>query len=359
MALLFWEGFDSYTSLTELQTARPLVSTAFSSGFGGNYPPAWNNTGGRFNGKCLQNATYTLWGRVIVTTPTKSSYNELYTGRAVKTTSGGLICFWGTTNDTLPEVFVDVTGGQVRAWAGGNGVVTGSVLLGQTAPSIMSSGWNWIEARAKISSTNSTPDGEFEVWLNNVKIISNTACITRYYNAATGYKGVNTQATVGISDDMYVLDTTGPAPWNTVLGDCRIATVPVVSDRGPNDGNVSTGNTNHWTVVDEIPFGTSDYIQFPTDVTNKGEMFGISNLPNTNVFSVIAATVVTVANKSDAGNAVGKIVVRTNDTYSNSNVAYLATSAEVLRYDILTHPVTGTLWSFSDLQSANVGFYTV
>lgn len=342
MALLFWDGLDSYNILGDFTSSKPMVNPAFAGGFGG-YSPDFSKTGGRYNGCRISQSAYSVWGKITVTTS-----SELYTGRAVYSTGNGLLlCFWGTTGSTTPECYVDVSSGVVRAYN------SSGTLLGQSSVDypFLYNVWNWIEARAIISTNNSTADGTIEVWLNNRKVISNTACITKYFNASTGFGGVNSQITGGSTDDMYVTDTTGPAPLNGRLGDCRIMNLPVISDASPNDGTVANGSAHYLWVNDSVGWN-NNVITMTT--SGQKELFDVDNLP-TNANQIYALSVLSISKKSDAGTANVKNIIVANNASYNATPYQLLTSFSWNRTEYTTNPNTGSQWTYSQVSDMKIG----
>jgi len=273
MALLFWEGFDSYSNAFQLYNTRANVLNAnWDRSIGNKYQSSgsFSSTAGRYgkSGITYQYNNTDCWGMIYVGNTT-----ELYTGRAIYVTATkdtSLVCVWGnnnpfvptpTSSTVVPEVWFDVSSGTVRAFGKGNASYNTSLYSSRTSGSNNAIGssnaalsygtWNWLETRVKLSSSSTTFDGVVEVWINNTLVLSNTACVTRSSNSVTGYHGVNYWCTIGTwetygtgggwsVDDIYVLDTTGPAPWNTRLGDSRIVSLPVVSN-GPVNTNTTPG----------------------------------------------------------------------------------------------------------------------
>lgn len=375
MALIFWEGFDSYSTLADLYTAERLnYNLSYLSSFSyGNY--TFSATGGRFGGRAVQDCAVSFAGigtadlsRVVFINPV----NEVWTGRAIKRNiSGGYLvlqCINMTGSDPMP------CDGMIRAEADGSIVVSRSATygwwsdgtwgttIGNTAPGVFTNGvWNFIETRWKQSTTTTSSDGIVEVWLNNNLVLSIPNANTRVSAANISTVSIisRDKSTNVFTDDVYALDTSGPAPWNTRLGDCRIVSVAVNADANPNDGVVSTGNVNHWTVVDEIPYSAADWLTLGSAGVGTGEMFKHAALPSTNVFSVLATSVVAVAGKSDAGNATFKLSIQSGSTRANSNTQYLSTSNSYYRQDFTTNPDTSAQWTNSQWEASNVGVFIV
>jgi len=62
MALLFWEGFDLYSSGSQLLIARPLVQADYYTSYG--ILPNFTTTGGRFGGGAGYQNYRTGWGLI-------------------------------------------------------------------------------------------------------------------------------------------------------------------------------------------------------------------------------------------------------------------------------------------------------
>lgn len=357
MALLFWEGFDSYSSISQLMIAKPHVQGSYYTAFGSI--PEFTTNAGRFGGCAGIQGYWTGWGLINISgfaNPT-----ELYTGRAVRVGGdNGLICFWGNAGGTgYADVFLYCASGFISAYrvnASDQNVLLGTAPVGNFTINT----WHWLEARCKMSTNNASNDGIVEVWLNNQLIISNTSCTTKRSNTSTYYMGTNliTGTTTNTPscywDDIYITDTSGPAPWNGRLGDLRIATVSPNFDVGANSGTPSTGST-HWGVIDERPYNTSDYLTIPNTPGNK-ETFYINKIP-TIANSIFGVSVVSVQQKSDAGASNSHTVLVSNNSgyVSNSNTRSLSTSWAIYVDDFVVNPESNTNWTYADFSNTQIG----
>lgn len=357
MALLFWEGFDFYPSLNDLVTAKPEVAPGYMVGFG-SYPN-YQSSEGRFGRYSIGGGYWVYWGKIDVV-----SYNatELYTGRAIKhPVNNGLICFWGNNGGgtNQPDIWSYVDNGTVYVYRYNSSGT--NILLGQSEARIFKYNiWNWIEMRCKLSTDNASTDGIVEFWLNGNRIINLTNVTTKRSNTTTCFQGVNFQSGINTNggewrvDDIYITDTTGPAPWNGRLGDLRIVTVSPNYDVGANSGTPSTGNT-HWGVIDERPYNTSDYLTIPNTPGNK-ETFYINNIP-TIANSIFAVSVMSVQQKSDAGTCNTHTFLTSNNSgyTSNSNTIQLTTTYSGWVDYYITNPETGNSWSYSEISNTQIG----
>lgn len=375
MALLFWEGFDSFSSYTQLNGNVPgwnfYWDSIGSSGMAQNLI-----TAGRYGGQALYPGTQSesYWGKI---TFTSSAPDDIYTGRAINVgVPFGLLCFWGNSTLTsgyagtgpAPDVWIEYIGtGALRVfnhqgatWANSIAYGGGKNLIGTTALGVMRSGvYQWIEVRVKASTSNTTSDGIVEIWIEGIKVFSNTSCVTKANNSSTGYNGISTNSLKGSgwggADDFYITDTTGPAPWNGRLGDVRIANIVPNSDvPGANSGTPSTG-TAHWSTVDELPFNTSDYIYIPNSPGSL-ERFNRTSLPTTpNTILAIAPSLWVL--KSDAGTAnLHNILYNNSSGYQvNGNTVSVSTSYARYRDSYDTNPETGLQWTNANVANLQLG----
>lgn len=377
MALLFWEGFDSISSWTELNTNVSGWNSTWDRSDYAGYMVQNLITSGRYGGQSLWPGSWSgvSWGKI---TFSSSSPGEIYTGRAVNLgIPVGILCFWGNStldagyNNTgpAPDVWIEYIGtGALRIYNHqGGATITdsrtyggGKNLIGTTSLGVIRPGtYQWLEVRIKASSSNTTSDGIVEVWVEGNKVFSNTSCVTKANNSTTGYNGVNTNILRDFgwygADDFYVTDTTGSAPWNTRLGDVRIANIVPSSDvPGANSGTPSTG-TAHWSTVDELPYNTSDYVYIPNTSGNK-ERFNKTSLPSTpNTIFAIAPAV--WAAKSDAGIANLHNILISNSSGYQVNGTTVSISTGFVRYrdSFTTNPETSAQWSFANVANLQLG----
>lgn len=245
MALLFWEGFDSYSSMADLRAARPFIYPNWNTRLG--WEALFYTSGGRFGGARIV-GDGNVWGPGLIHIGALGySPTEMFTGHGVYLPNGyadgdGLLQIFG-------NAFTSSTG-DVRITINNGGIIyaynfNNTLLANSASGTVTSANWFWLETRTKMSTNSSTADGIFEVWVNNTKVLSNTACITKRSNSSTGWGGISFQsyyADGGNSfDDIYITDTSGSAPWNGRLGDCRIVSLPPVKN-GIYNTNTSTAN---------------------------------------------------------------------------------------------------------------------
>lgn len=368
MALILFDGLDNYDNWTTFISSR----TSFTAPV--NY--IWSATGGRFGGSSfvLNNNTATAdLGNVYYNNTNLGG--DVWTGRAVNVqTIPSELWLVGCgpnvkTTTSLGSEDVDLlvscsADGTISLYRGRGVRFNGSTLLASTAPGVFLSGrWNWLEVRMKVHPTT----GVAEVWLNNQQVLSYSGNTKN--SAATTANSMNcifqggmayaSGANLLYQDDFYFLDTTGSAPWNTRLGDVRIANiVPVADVPGANTGTQTTGTT-HFGVVDELPPNTTDYIMLPGAAGNL-ERFRASNLTSipTTVFGVQLCSRL---QKSDAGtaNIQLQLIANGSNFVANTNTLTTSTSWIVQTGALTLNPETGQSWTTANISGMQIGLTTV
>lgn len=383
MALLFWEGFDSYNNMVEISSRTTVSNVTILKDC--TEWAAIEAGGGRFAGRCLRvfDSGYS-GGQILFTNPVR----ELWTGKAIyifsssaaafptegTTIGGGCVLnaynMTGSLNFWNTECHLQVkANGAIYAYLGGTiryqyfaqyaGGYNRQGLLGNTSPGAFSfDAWHYLETRYRQSTSNTSSDGIIEVWIDNNQVLNITGVNTRVTNAVTNVSSCMLAGTSGgylTFDDVYVLDTNGSSPWNSRLGDIRIATVVPNTDVGANSGTPSTGTT-HWGVIDERPLNTSDYLTIP-NVANNTERFYISALP-TVPGSIYGVAITSVQQKSDAGSCNTRTLLQSNTTgyIANSGVNTLTTSWTTYRDDYVLNPNTSSQWTVSEFANTQIGF---
>jgi hypothetical protein len=340
MAMLHADGFDRYAAAADLYSLFYAGSTMSLS-----------TTGGRFGGGAVFSNG---GGNYIKFTGTLAL--ELWTGFAINfsdaTNNDRCICSFtsGGSSDAGVEGMVTYNGssGVIKAWRGAI-----NTLLGSSATTI-TTGWHWIDVHYKYSATV----GIFEVWLDGVQLINLTSQNTARNAGQTSLTGVqlvsanNSGANTCYFDDWVINDTTG-AQNNGRVGDSKIETLVPTLDATPNNGTPSTG-VNHYAVVDEVPWNTTDYITM-TNTTGQEELFGFSSLSSTPV-SIAGAIASFIGQNSDAGSANLETVVKSSTTESDGASTALTSSWKLYRTILELDPNTSAAWGATAVNAVKAGW---
>jgi len=244
--------------------------------------------------------------------------------------------------------------GTVSAYRG-NASSGGGTLLGSSSLPLMANVFNYLEI--KITIDNSA--GVFIVRLNgNPTPILNLTGQDTQSQATSAWNGlqVGRVSSGGGTqtcrwDDLYVLDGTGSAPWNTFLGDVRVdARLP--TGAGTTTGWTPSTGSNYAAVDDAAPNSDTDYVAATS--TPLTDTYVFQDVP------VAGSTVLGVqhciyAKKIDGGTCAIAPVVRHSSTDYVGSDLFPGTS---YGYGLLmqpTNPGTSAQWTESDFNAAEFG----
>jgi hypothetical protein len=322
MSILHFDGFDDEHALLgkwqSSVTATPSYAESTRYGIGKAF------------------RTTTSSGRLTKPIPASAQIIVGFAFKVANLTSTHVLCStYGDSGATQHAVLRTSTTGQLQA------LRSGTTLTSSSAGLILANAWNYVEMRATIADSG----GVFEVLLNGTQVINFTGD-TKNAGTATNFDmialGGSSDMDLAVTyDDVYVLNTSGSAPWNTFLGEV-VATYLKPNGAGATTGLTPTGSATNWQNVDETPATTADYNA--SDVVGTKDTYALENLP-ASAGTVFAVQEVMVAAKTGVGAASIKSVVRSGGTdYAQSPVALGATP---LTYTAIreTDPATGVAWT--------------
>ena len=337
MTLLFSDGFDQYG------TDNTLIHSYWSAADSG----AIALVAGRFAGsRAIQFTAPTTQPRSFANAAT------LVYGCALRRDGSG--------NDSFPPSVAALVDGatvqlQLGIDAGGRLIVkrgqNGTTIA--TSSSVLSVGvWYHVELKATIHPSA----GVVEVRVNGSSVgwIPQTTGLNTRNTANNFVNGVliigNIAGAQITLDDLYVLDTTGVAPLNDFIGDCRIET------KFPNVAGTFTqwtpnGEAVNFQCVDNNPPIDTTFVSDSTPLNR--DLYGFTDLSAS--FAILAATVLYRASKSDAGS-------RSISPQGKSGLATLTLSAIALGTSFLWYPALFLLdpngavpWTLAALNAAEFG----
>lgn len=234
-------------------------------------------------------------------------------------------------------------------------VVVGSTVVGSVAkPNAMLATWNYIEAGWSVGATT----GTFVLAWNGIQILSLT-------NLAMGTVSIDRltwstpPSSMGI-DDLYLLDPTGPAPYNARLGDCRVETILPNADGASSQWLGSDANSLlNYQLVDENPPSSTDYVGAST--TGLRDLYGLTDPSGAGAGDILAVQVQAYMAKSDAGVPVGNLngVLRlsTGEVASTAlaSGAQIASTYATKEAAIATVDPTGAVWNGASVTNLQAG----
>lgn len=354
MALLFVDSFDHYDTANLLNkwTTSGLSGTAaaltITSGAGRRSTSGFRSAVGNFviaTGfiqKVLAPADATCVIGVAVSMPTGLSGSLGYQLLSIRDGSSPQITL--RVNPTMQLAVV-------------RGASDGTVL-GTTTATLAAGVLTYVELKVTIHNSA----GTVEVRIGGATALTLSGVDTQNTGAAqwgsvslgqqdgvldsiTGAAGKNVDF-----DDLYVCDGSGSAPWNTLLGDCRVdASLPTAA--GASTGWTPSAGANWQCVDDAAPNDDTDYNQ--STAVGQIDSFVVPDAPGGTIHGV---QVVLTAKKLDAGGATIAPVVRIGSTdYVGSDLTP-GTTYGFLRAVYPTSPATAAVWTTAEFNAAEFGY---
>ncbi|HTK39491.1 MAG TPA: hypothetical protein VL362_01360 [Patescibacteria group bacterium] len=336
MTLLFMDGFDA-----------------------GDFPVKWTSYGGgtqvstttRFGTGYSMNISNYFWSMKKIF-PFQT--NHIYVGWAMYTAAGGsygsdtYMSLFGNDGTTLHLRLMLNTPTTLCVKRG-----DGTTLATSTNGTFPTSTWNYIEMSATIDDTA----GTVVVRVNGATVINftgdtrNGGATTTIDSICLGDVGGNVGPRVTTYfDDLYVLDDTGAAPYNTFLGDVRVRTLTPNAAGSSTQFTPSTGA--NYTTVDEIPYSASDYVSSPN--VGDRDTYSVSDLSGTASIYGIQNNV--IAKKTDAGSVSLKPAIKSGATVYYGTPSVL-TATDITYYDTRqVDPSTSANWTTTGVNSLESGF---
>lgn len=334
MAVLYLDGFDTYTSTTEV-AARYAGTTS---------NVALSTTGSRFATPCyFPNTT----GLTINFTHSGSAATVIGATALAHGGSGALIQFLNTTaSTTTPELTLVNDGGTVKML---RGTISGTLLA--TAAATYTTGiWRHYEIKATIADAG----GTVELRIDGAVALTFTGDTRQ---SSTGTAGldrivfVGSSSTVGAWDDIYILDASGSVGAD-FLGDVRVNTLAPTSDASVQFTK-STGASN-FSCVDETKMNSdTDYVESAT--VGHIDRYGYTDLA-AGVATVYAVQPITWCRKTDATARTMRNKVVSGGTTSNGSSFALTTTYQAMATPLTLDPNTSAQWSVANANAATAGF---
>jgi hypothetical protein len=231
-------------------------------------------------------------------------------------------------------------------------------LLGRTAPDVVrQDNWYFVEWQATIGAT-----GAVTVRVNNVVVLAVTG-VNTVGGASTSPYPADLRS-VGfhcggneewLLDDLYVLDSTGAAPCNTFLGDCRVEYLKPRAAGTYQQWPTVVGAGSHWLAVNDnaIPDEDTTYVESITPGQRDTNLYQPTGLPSGPIFG---AQLSLHARKADIGprtiahvvnGSTGPVQFPSADTYWYHHQMYM------------TNPATGNPWTIAEINAIDAGVTVV
>lgn len=259
-----------------------------------------------------------------------------------------------SANDRIFDVAISSSGILTASSTFGNGGTpwedsAGSVVSPET--------WHYVEALVSIGSA-----GYYEVRLDGATVLSGDRDI-RYGTHAPEHlvsgtvTGGNTSSTsetnanVTVFQDLYLADLSGPAPWNTFLGDVHASILDPVSDGSVIEFDGSDGNQddNYLQVS-----GAPELAVFnASNVPEAKDLYEVSALdPGSN--RVLAVEVFALGSKESEGNALLSPMLKNSSGEQAASPTGLTSDLTPVSGLFPVAP-DGSQWTASSVENTEVG----
>lgn len=214
--------------------------------------------------------------------------------------------------------------------------------------------------------------GSANVYLDGAQVIGVSGIKTafsghNYANQAYFGRYTTGGGTAGMSfalDDVYVLDTTGPAPWNGPLGDSFVVTMMPSASGSFAQFTPSPAGTNlNWQRVAEIPAdGATTYNQAAASGSRDSFVYptwppaGIT-LPN--ISQITAVMELEYGELDSAGSGSVQLIPRQAGTDNTAATIIPLGVGYAYGYSIFQLDVNGNLWLPSNLNATEFGYQRI
>lgn len=349
MALLFMDSFDHYATADLMEKWSSMAgAVVISAGTGRRGSASGRITSASTNalvkGLPASGGTGILGFGFVVSNLASRRIAGLFDAGAVRdqvylqvNIDGSVAVYRGVSSSTTP---------------GGN--IAGVLLGAPSAGGVIAAGVSaYIEFKVTLHDTT----GAATVRVNGTTVLALTNQDTANGSAAwtSMWLGASPTGALPASadfDDLYVLDGTGPAPWNDFLGDCR------VDPRYPTAAGATTGWTPsagaNWSCVDEpAPNDDTDYTSAAAAGLTDTFVVQDAPVPGAAIYGIQHCL---SAKKTDAGAASMAPVIR------HGSVDYVgidinpSTAYTVLTQIAATNPGTAAAWTESGFNAAEFGY---
>jgi len=342
MALLWFDGFESYNDTNDWYALQPGVFTVSAS-------RAINSNASGRNGRCVasSNANY---GFIIDFT---NNYTTMIIGMAGYYSSGTPAYhashpIFEFSDGTTAQVRLHGVGEEIHVYDGAG------VKLGETSGcGLTVATWRYIEVKVTIDNSAGVviirSDGNVVLNLSGVDTqYSANAQINRLFHRHAFYNNV-----AGYWDDFYILDTTGDAPHNDFLGDVRVDVLRPNGAGTYTDFTPSAGS--NYQNVDEAP-GPDDNTTYNqgSSVADQ-DTYALGGLPSPAGTIIYGSKSQITVRKTDAGSRECKILTRVGTTDDLGDAIVLSDSFTTHTKIFEDNPDDGAAFEDADINGMEVG----
>lgn len=342
MSLIFVDGFDHYSSASDLKSKWGVVFSDFGMGI--------NATAGRDGGGAL--AIPAAFGSftygVAKTLPAQTTY---IVGARIKSPG---VSTTGTKETFLAFQYSGTRHLALRMNSDATiSVLRDSTVLATSTQALPTGAYQYLEFKATVSDTA----GSYELRVNGQTWLSASGIDTQASAAAVinqlllGQWAPPTGSGTIYYDDVYICDDQG-ATNNDFLGDVKIEAIYPTAD-GANTGLTPLSGTDHFAMVNQNPpDGDTTYNSSAT--LGAKDTYGFSDIP-VNGDSILGVQVLADCRKENAGARGVKLLTRPGTTDHESPVGPVSVDYGYQSHLWETNPDTGAAWTEGEVNAAEFG----
>ena len=329
------DGFDAGDYLikgwaaSSMNTGNASPATRFGSG-------RWASNPG--NGYQLSASRY-LGANIAVT----SYIGFAVAHNSVDNTQGPVIFLYGDSG-TVNHIQIRLFANSITVYRGGTLIASGVISMSQNI-------FGYIEIATLVADAG----GSLIIRFNGVEVI-NFSGDTRNGGTLAGIDTLGLGcSSVGTSivyiDDMYVLDSTGSAPYNNFLGDVRVYMLNPTGAGTNTQWAPDTGS--NYARVNEVPYSAANYVQSGT--SGQRDTYTMADLPGSGMGTIYGVQTNIIAKKTDAGSIAIKPTIISGGTTYYGTAKLLATNDTIIS-DIRTQdPNTSSSWTTAGVNALEAG----
>lgn len=307
----------------------------------------------------ITNATITATGRLSSPGYLRLPNNGSTIDRTITATSGIVVGFGLSISSGTAQPICSLQSGttaqvELRVSATRALTVTRNGTLLATSTTILSTGvWYYVELKISISDTAGVVAMQINGASETLTFVTGNATNQDTRNGTpttvdtVKFQGAGAQ--IITIDDLYVIDTTtGSAPANDFLGDCRVEAM-LPSTAGNYAQWTPLSSTNVSNVDESSPDGDTSYNSSST--ANQIDSFNYTNITPSSA-TIYGIQYALSARKDDAGTRTIAPLSRQSSTdYASATTHNLSTSYAYYVQVKEQNPATSAAWTVSDVNS--------
>lgn len=343
MALLFFDGFDTYETLADLN--RYIVTGT---------PSLFKTTGRSGKGRYAISLTAASQGLSLPLSAPSGALTAGFCVQRIRTVTSTPSFYYSVLNSATraPQITVEWNStGFVNLYRGSKSTTS---VIAQTASVVPIDGpWQYVEVQSVIHPTAGSVTVRFGgrnvIAVENVNTQGDTS-------AARGDVIHFAASSTTHVDDLYVCDASGAAPTNNFLGVCSIRyRTPTGAGEFSQFTPLTTGRPNYLMVTTS----DRDYSYNSASTAGLKDTFTSTENPLLATENVLGVKVAVVAKKDDNIDRAMQTVLRSGGAEANGSTKTLTQTYEAFSDIFLINPATNKPWTPQAANAFHFGYKIV